>query len=43
MCHKDIKIRGASRVVKEIINSFKIKCGFCPLQVQLNKIEEHEA
>ena len=24
MCHKDIKIRGASRVVKEIINSFRI-------------------
>ena len=25
-CHKDIKIRGASRVVKEIIHSFRIKC-----------------
>jgi hypothetical protein len=43
MCHKDIKIRGASRVVREIINSFKIKCGYCPKEVQLSKIEEHEA
>ena len=24
MCHLDIKIRGASRVVKEIITSFRI-------------------
>jgi len=26
MCHKDIRIRGASRVVREIICSFRIKC-----------------
>jgi len=42
MCHKDIKIRGASRVVKEIINSFKIKCSFCPAIVPLPEIEKHE-
>ena len=29
MCHKDIRIRGASRVVKEIINTFRIKCNYC--------------
>lgn len=43
MCHKDIKIRGASRVVKEIINSFKIKCSFCPAVVPLQEIEKHES
>ena len=43
MCHKDIKIRGASRVVKEIINSFKIKCSFCPTVVNLTDIEKHES
>lgn len=43
MCHKDIKIRGASRVVKEIINSFKIKCSFCPEVVTLADIEKHES
>ena len=43
MCHKDIKIRGASRVVKEIINSFKIKCSFCPAIVNLTEIEKHES
>jgi hypothetical protein len=35
MCHRDIKIRGASRVVKEVINSFNIKCSFCPKVVPL--------
>jgi len=29
MCHKDIRIRGASRVVREIIHSFRIKCKYC--------------
>lgn len=43
MCHKDIKIRGASRVVKEIINSFKIKCSYCPEVVTLADIEKHES
>lgn len=42
MCHRDIKIRGASRVVKEIINAFKIKCQFCPMVVPLPEIEKHE-
>ena len=42
MCHRDIKIRGASRVVKEVINSFKIKCSFCPKVVPLVEIETHE-
>ena len=28
-CHKDIRIRGASRVVREIILSFRITCKFC--------------
>jgi hypothetical protein len=43
MCHRDIKIRGASRVVKEVINSFKIKCSYCPKVLQLIDIEKHEA
>ena len=43
VCHKDIKIRGAGRVVKEIIHSFRIQCSFCPAVVRLNEIEKHEA
>ena len=43
MCHKDIKIRGASRVVKEIISSFRIQCSFCPQVIRLSEIEKHEA
>jgi hypothetical protein len=42
VCHKDIKIRGASRVVKEIINSFRIECNYCPTVVRLSDIEKHE-
>ena len=29
VCHKDIRIRGASRVVREIIHSFRIQCQHC--------------
>ena len=43
MCHLDIKIRGASRIVKEIITSFRIQCSFCPAVVRLSEIEKHEA
>ena len=43
MCHLDIKIRGASRVVKEIIYSFRIQCAHCPAVVRLSEIEKHEA
>ena len=43
MCHLDIKIRGASRVVKEIIYSFRIQCSHCPAIVRLSEIERHEA
>lgn len=43
VCHKDIKIRGASRVVKEIISSFRISCSFCSAVVRLSEIEKHEA
>ena len=43
VCHKDIKIRGAGRVVKEIIYSFRIQCNFCQKVVRLNEIEKHEA
>lgn len=43
MCHLDIKIRGASRVVKEIIYSFRIQCSYCPVIVRLSEIERHEA
>lgn len=42
MCHLDIKIRGASRVVKEIIYSFRIQCSHCPAVVRLSEIEKHE-
>lgn len=42
MCAKDIKIRGASRVVKEIITSFRIQCSYCPAIVRLSEIEKHE-
>lgn len=42
MCHLDIKIRGASRVVKEIIYSFRIQCSHCPAVVRLSDIEKHE-
>jgi hypothetical protein len=42
MCHRDIKIRGASRVVKEVINSFKMKCSYCPKVVPLIELELHE-
>jgi uncharacterized Zn-finger protein len=41
-CHKDIRIRGASRVVKEIINSFRIKCQYCSKVYRLSEIETHE-
>ena len=43
MCHLDIKIRGASRVVKEIIYSFRIQCSHCSAIVRLSEIERHEA
>jgi len=43
MCHLDIKIRGASRVVKEIIWSFQIQCSHCPAVISLSEIEKHEA
>ena len=43
MCHKDIKIRGASRVVKEIIHSFRIQCNSCETVVRLSEIEKHES
>ena len=43
MCHKDIKIRGASRVVKEIIQSFRIQCSYCPQVIRLSEIEKHES
>lgn len=39
MCHKDIRIRGASRVVREIICSFRTKCQFCQKQYRLSEIE----
>lgn len=42
MCHKDIRIRGASRVVREIIHSFRIKCQYCQRQYRLSEIEGHE-
>ena len=42
MCHKDIRIRGASRVVKEIIASFRIKCQYCSKVFRLAEIETHE-
>ena len=42
MCHLDIKIRGASRVVKEIIYSFRIQCSHCSAVVRLSDIEKHE-
>lgn len=42
MCHKDIRIRGASRVVREIIHSFRIKCQYCQQQHRLSEIEGHE-
>ena len=41
-CHKDIRIRGASRVVKEIIHSFRITCKFCDQVFKLAKIDAHE-
>jgi hypothetical protein len=41
-CHKDIRIRGASRVVKEIIHSFRITCKFCSEVFSLSKIDAHE-
>ena len=42
ICHKDIKIRGASRVVQELINSYRIKSRFCTESVPLPEIEKHE-
>jgi hypothetical protein len=42
MCHKDIRIRGASRVVREIIHSFRTKCQYCQKQHRLSEIEAHE-
>ena len=42
MCHKDIRIRGASRVVREIIHSFRIKCKYCQKQQRLSEIDSHE-
>ena len=43
MCAKDIKIRGASRVIKEIIVSFKIRCQFCPKEIEISKIDKHQS
>jgi hypothetical protein len=42
MCHKDIRIRGASRVVKEIIASFRIKCQYCLNIYRLGEVDNHE-
>eukprot|EP00347_Sterkiella_histriomuscorum_P011602 403371825 len=42
MCHRDIRIRGASRVVKEIIQSFRMKCQYCQKVYRLAEIEQHE-
>ena len=42
VCLKDIKIRGASRVVKEIIHCFQSQCQFCSKLFMLSEIDKHE-